>query len=276
MIKFKKDFNSYIKTIGIKPGDTIYLGTNLGKTFSSYKKDLFEDENILSIKNKCSGLILNSLKELVGNKGTIIVPTFSFSFISQKRFNIKSTPSTLGFFENFFLKQPKIKRSAHPINSISVWGNKKILEPCGTFSFGANSPFSNFLDHNVKFVNIGCKWIETCTYVHHLEHLNGINHRFYKPTTGKVVLNGFSKIDTYYNLVRFNSLKSNKAEYKIEKFLIKNNKIKEVDKNFYCSSIKARDIYDIGLKILKNKPSYFMSKKTITYLDKNDKLRFVS
>jgi len=277
MIKFKKDFNNYIKTVGIKPGDTVYLGINIGKTFSSYKKTLFEEENILSIKNKCSGLILDSLKKLVGNEGTIVVPTFSFSFIKQKKFNIKNTPSTLGFFENFFLKQKKIKRSPHPIYSISVWGkNKKIIEPCGTFSFGVNSPFSNFLDCNVKFVNIGCRWIETCTYVHHLEHLNGINHRFYKPTTGKVILNRYSKTDTYYNPVRFFNLKSDKAEYKIEKFLIKNNKIKEINKNFYCSSIKAKDIYDIGLKILRNKPSFFMSKKTITYIDKNDKLSFIS
>ena len=135
MIKFKKDFNNYFKTIGIKPGDTIYLGLNLGKTFLPYRKTLFKKENLLSIKNKCCELILNSLKELVGNEGTIIVPTFSFSFIKQKKFDIKNTSSTLGFFENFFLKQKKIKRSPHPLYSISVWGkNKKIIEPCGRFS----------------------------------------------------------------------------------------------------------------------------------------------
>ena len=277
MIKFKKDFNNYFKTIGIKPGDTIYLGLNLGKTFLPYRKNLFKKKNLLSIKNKCCELILNSLKELVGKEGTIIVPTFSFSFIKQKKFDIKNTSSTLGFFENFFLKQKKIKRSPHPLYSISVWGkNKKIIKPCGRFSFGINSPFTNFLNYNVKFVNIGCRWVETGTYVHHLEHLNGINHRFYKPTTGKVILNGYSKIDTYYNPVRFFNLKSHKAEYKIEKFLIKNNKIKEINKKFYCSAIKANDIYDIGLKILKNKPSFFMSKETIAYIDKNDKLSFIS
>lgn len=277
MIEFKREFNNYIKAVGIKPGDTIYLGINLGKTFSSYKKTLFKERNLLSIKNKCSQLILDSLKKAVGNQGTIIIPTFSFSFIKQKKFDIKNTPSTLGFFENFFLKQKKIKRSPHPIYSISVWGkNKKIIKPCGKFSFGINSPFANFLDYNVKFLNIGCRWVETCTYVHHLEHLNGFNHRFYKPTTGKIKLNKHSLTDTYYNPVRFFSLKSHKAEYKIEKSLIKNNKIKKINKKFYCSAINAKDIYDIGLKILKEKPSFFMSKKTIVYINKNDKLNFIS
>ena len=32
--------------------------------------------------------------------------------------------------------------------------------------------------------------METCTYLHHLEHLNGINHRFYKPTKGKIINKG--------------------------------------------------------------------------------------
>ena len=58
--------------------------------------------------------------------------------------------------------------------------NKKIINPCGVFSFGANSPFSNFLKYKVKFLNIGIEWKNTCTYLHHIEHLNGINHRFYK------------------------------------------------------------------------------------------------
>lgn len=277
MIKFKKDFENYIKKIGIRSGDTVYLGVNLGRTFFSYKKDLFEDDNIPSIRKKCSELILSCLRKILGNSGTIIVPTFSFSFIEQRKFNIKNTPSSLGFFENFFLKQKKIKRSLHPIYSISVWGkNKDITNPCGKFSFGVNSPFSNFLSYNVKFLNIGCRWIETCTYIHHLEHLNGINHRFYKPTTGRVNLNGIVKTDTFYNPVRFSNLKSKKAEHKIEKFLLKKNMIKELNKKIYCSSINSKDIHEVGLNILKKNPSFFMSKKSISYIDKNDRLSFIS
>ena len=275
MIEFKKDLSKYLRKIGIRRGDTIYLGVNLGKTFLSYKKNLFLKVDMYSLRVKCCEVIFNCLKELVGNDGTIIVPTFSFSFIENKKFDIKKTPSSLGFFENFFLKQKKIKRSCHPINSISVWGkNKSILKPCGNFSFGINSPFSNFLDYKVKFVNIGCRWIETCTYVHHIEHLNGLNHRFYKPTTGRVNFSGYYKTETYYNPVRFLSYNSEKAEYKIEKFLIRKKMIREVNKKIYCSSIESKDVYHTGLNLLKKNPSFFMSKKTISFIDNNDKLYF--
>ena len=52
--------------------------------------------------------------------------------------------------------------------------------------------------------------------------------------------------------------------------------IKELNKKFYCSSIKSRDIYDVGLNILKTKPYYFISKKIICYIDNSDKLTFKS
>ena len=67
-------------------------------------------------------------------------------------------------------------------------------------------------------------------------------------------------------------LKSNKAEYKIEKYLKNNSLIKETKDKIYCSSIKAKDVHDIGLKVLQKKPSYFMSKNVNVFIDKKDKL----
>ena len=137
-----------------------------------------------------------------------------------------------------------------------------------------NSPFSNFINYKVKFLNIGKKWVETCTYLHHLEHLNGINHRFYKPTKGKIINKRKSITDIFYNPVRFMKLKSKKGEYKIEKYLKKDSLIKETSNRIYCSSLDVTDIHKLGLKILKEKPSYFMTKNVNVFIDKNDKLTF--
>jgi hypothetical protein len=86
------------------------------------------------------------------------------------------------------------------------------------FSFGVNNPFSNFIKYNVKFLNVGIRWIDTYTYPHHLEHLDSINPRFYKPIIRKIIYKGESKTDTFYNPVRFMRLKSKKGNYKIEKY----------------------------------------------------------
>lgn len=262
-----------LKKIGIKKKDTVYLGVNLGEAFKFYKDEIFKNNSLNQLKEICSNLILQSIKEIIGPEGTIICPTFSFDFIETKVFNIQRSKSTLGYFENFFLRQKNVVRSKHPIYSISIIGkNKKITEPCGKFSFGMNSPFSNFLNYNVKFLNIGIKWIDTCTYLHHIEHLNGINHRFYKPTKGKINFGGKTKTNVFYNPVRFMKLNSNKAEYKIEKHIMKSKILKEAKNKIYCSSLNVKDIHNLTLKILQKKPSYFMSKNVNIFIDKKDKL----
>jgi len=272
--KISIDLKNNLKKIGIKKNDIVYLGINLGKTFNFYKELLFKIDKLPNIKNKCSDIILTTLKDYIGPNGTIICPTFSFNFIKSKQFNTKKTKSDLGYFENYFLNQKDVLRSLHPIFSLCVWGKKKkIVEPCGKFSFGENSPFSNFLKFKVKFLNIGIKWSETCTYIHHLEHLNGFNHRFYKPTTGKIILKNKHFIDTYYHPIRYMGLSSKKAEYKIEKHLKKNYLLREAKNKIYCSSLKTIDIHNLVLKILKKTPSYFMTKKVIVYISNNDKLK---
>ncbi len=270
---FIKNLKKNLRDIGIKKGDTVYLGINLGQAFKDYTNIIFKNRSLKIVREECSRLIYNTLLDQVGSNGTIICPTFSFGFIKNKIFNVQKTKSHLGYFENFFLKQKNVIRSEHPIFSIAVIGkNTEITKPCGQFSFGINSPFSNFVDYNVKFLNIGIKWIETCTYLHHLEHLNGINHRFYKPTRGKIINKGKYKTDVFYNPIRFENLKSNKAEYKIESYLKKKSFLKENKNKIYCSCLEVKDVHDIGLKILQKKPSYFMSKDINVFIDNKNKL----
>ena len=276
MTSFSKQLKKNLIKIGVKKKDTVYLGVNLGQAFKNYKDEIFQNKSLKDLKEECSKMILDTIIEFVGNQGTIICPTFTFEFPKTKIFNIKKSNSDLGYFENFFLRQKNIVRSAHPVFSIAVLGKKKeIIKPCGSFSFGMNSPFGNFMRYNVKFLNIGIKWIDTCTYLHHLEHLNGINHRFYKPIKGKIIFNNKkSKTDIFYNPVRFMKLKSKKAEYKIEKYLKKNFIIKDIKDKIYCSCIKTKDIHELVLKILQKNPSYFMSKNIVVSINNKDQLSF--
>ena len=273
LFSFSKDFKKNLIKIGIKKKDTVYLGVDLGQTFKFYHNEILPNNSLNKVKKNCSNLILKTILELIGPNGTIICPTFSFSFIKSKIFDVKNTKCDLGYFENYFLNQKNIIRSKHPIYSMAVLGkNKQIVKPCGRFSFGMNSPFANFLNYDVKFLNIGIKWIDTCTYLHHIEHLNGINHRFYKPTKGKIIFRGKTKTDVFYNPVRFMKLNSNKAEYKIEKHIKRKKILKETKNKIYCSSLKVKDIHYLTLKILQKYPSYFMSKDVNIFINDQDKL----
>ena len=270
---FLKNLSKTLREIGLKKNDNIYLGISLGETFIHYKSEIFKKNGSIDndLRILCSQKILKTLKLHVGKGGTIIVPTFNFEFYKKKKFNLKKTSSTLGFFEKFFLKQKDIKRTEHPIFSIAAWGREKIKisKAKGLFSFGHNSPFNLFTELNVKFLNLGISFGETCTYAHHLEHLNGINHRYYKPVTGEIVISGKKKIQTYYSLVRYRSIKAKKAEFKIENYLKRNNKIKQTKKfKIYASLISSKDVFELGMKLLSKDPCYFLSKKIV--INSND------
>ena len=263
--------NKSLKNLKFKSTDNVYIGINLGNVFKKQRKTLFKKKNnINKIRENCAKIIFKTLTKYFSN-GNIIVPTFYYEYFKKKKFNKYKTGSSLGFFENYVIKQKNVLRSNHPVFSIAVYGKhkKKITQPSGPFSFGVNSPFNNFLRYKVIFLNLGVKFKDTCTFLHHVEHMNGINHRYYKAINGKIFENKKYIDKTSFSLVRFKSIKSKKAEYKIEKLLKNNRYLKEFNKyGFYVSKVKSTDVYKCSINKLIEDPSYFMSKKTIVKLEK--------
>ena len=266
-----KDIINCIKKLKFKSTDNVYIGVDLGKIFINDYNKIFENNNLTlnEIRKYSVNEIIKNLKIYFKN-GTIIVPSFNFEYFKKKKFNRNITKSSLGFFENSFIKKKGVLRSNHPVFSICAFGKKKnkILQPCGLFSFGQNSPFNSFIKNNVIFLNIGIPFKDTCTYVHHVEHLNGVNHRYYKAISGKVYEKGKYIQKTYYSLVRYNFIKAQKAEYKIEK-LLKNKKcLKEIsNKKLYLSKVYAKDVFNCANEALQKDPSFFLDKKTIVKIN---------
>ena len=92
----------------------------------------------------------------------------------------------------------------HIIDKFCVYGIKNFFISAVYKSRILKSYFYDLKpQYNVKFLNVGIKWIDTCTYLHHLEHLNGINHRFYKPTIGKIIYKGnYTSFDMLYSALK--------------------------------------------------------------------------
>jgi len=189
--KIEKFLFTNLEKIKIKENDIVYLGLNLLQFYYPFVK-FIPNYSKKKLDSYLCGLFFDLLKKYFAKKGTIIYPGFTWSFIKNKKFNKKKTVPEVGSFGKYFFYQKNIERSNHPINSIISWGNKKkeITNIHGPYSFGYNSPFQKFYTLNVKFLNIGIPFYDTCTYVHHLEHLNGCNHRYYKLIKGKNYTNG--------------------------------------------------------------------------------------
>lgn len=274
----KKFLNSNLKKLGIKKNDTIYLGLDLRNFYIPFLRYLKEDFNLID-KNLLSKIFFENLKEYFLPNGTIILQGFTWSFIQKKIFNLNLTPPDKGVFEKFIFDKPGIFRSLHPTNSIISFGKHKktLTNNHGLYSFGANSPFEKFLKYNVKFVNIGLPFENSCTYVHHLEHINGTNHRFNKLINGKIFINKNYKNKNFFILVKYKNISSaiDRDEKKFCDHLRKTKKlISSKDKNVLFSAVNCKDVHNIGLDLLKNDSTYFMKKKVfVKFLEKKMKIK---
>ena len=270
--KIKKDLKKLIiqnlRQSNVKPKDHLYLSVDMGGIFCNYINQPEIIDMIMKKKYFYTKYVLQILKEFISKEGSLICPTFSYSTIKTNSFDIKKTKSSLGIFSQIFLEDKNSLRSDHSIHSLSAIGKFKeiIKQGHGIFSFGINSPFEDFLKFNVKFVNIGTPFWKTCTYIHHVQHLNGCNFRFYKSfkVNKKIGKNIKSSYD--YDFLRFKNLSEEPINtIKIEKILNKKKLIKYIKKPIFFSVINCHSVYDETKILLKKNSSAFIegSKKVI-------------
>ena len=140
--------------------------------------------------------MLMAIKETLGPKGTILVPTYSYTFgkfNSRKlpSFNPKKTPSKIGPFGNFFIKQKGVIRSEDPMVSISGLGKnaKKLLKNISPTSYGKDCTFERILKiKNAKCcsIGLGANWMP---FIHYCDWKNKSPFRFDKFFEG-IIING--------------------------------------------------------------------------------------
>ena len=198
------EIKNKLKKIGVKKGDLIFVHSNIA-FFGKLK----------SKKNLCE-VFLKSIFEVIGNQGTLVVPTFTYSINSK--FNKINTPSVCGVFSNYLMSLKAGSRSADPIFSVySIGKYSKYLTEIKNISnyecFGKNSFFEKFYKLNGKIVNFN----DTCaaTHIHYFEKLAGVSYRFDKKFKVKIDIKGviYSKKIIFYCLRNFK-----KEEARFDKF----------------------------------------------------------
>ena len=95
------------RTIGLESGDTLLV-------HSSYKSFGGVEGGPKSV--------INALLQVLGGEGTLVMPTFNFDFCKGVPWDIRSTPSHMGFITNLVRAYPDAKRVFHPIYSFAVLG----------------------------------------------------------------------------------------------------------------------------------------------------------
>lgn len=171
------DIIKALKGAGLCTADTAYFSTSLGM--------LGFAENVNNA-DELNALFYQSIFEVLGEQGNLLVPTYSYTFGGSTLENPnvyypKNTPAEVGPFPNYVLKQDKVIRSRDPMMSMAGAGPniESLFNSLPNTSYGKDSVYERLLSRQTKCVSIGLgtNWTP---FIHHADWLNKVPFRYDK------------------------------------------------------------------------------------------------
>ena len=186
--------------INIQKGNVILVSSDIVKLLMVCREN---NENFDG--NKFIDTIINK----IGDKGTLLFPTYNFGFCIGETFDYHNTLSRTGSLSNIALKRADFIRTKHPIYSHAVYGyDSELLYNINNKSaFGTNSVFEYLHKKRAKQLFIGSDevfwYTRGYTSIHHIEQKVGVDYRYIKNFTALYINeNGSKKKLTYSMYVR--------------------------------------------------------------------------
>ena len=156
---FYSDIIYGLINVGIKKGDILLVHSDI----LAFGRPHYSDINIFF------SVLIDAFIETIGPSGTLIMPTFSFSFTNGDDFSVSDSPSLVGALTNHFRKIKGVIRTHDPIHSCAIKGPKsKLLSEISNDTFGDKSIYGHLLDHNAKIATFGTKFADNC-FFHFIE-----------------------------------------------------------------------------------------------------------
>ena len=154
---------SVLKKLGISRGDTVLIHSDI--------TPMIKYAGISW--NKASDILKDSIFDVIGGQGTLVVPTFTPDFISKKKYLHEKSTSNCGFFSNYILFHLKSVRSFHPIHSFCAIGKNAqgLMKKVSKSSTGLNSVFDRLYKINSKILLFNYDSADDAgtTFVHYVE-----------------------------------------------------------------------------------------------------------
>ncbi len=242
-----KDF----RALGVKKDDTLLV-------HSSYKS--------LGGVEGGPQTVIDALLEVLGEEGTLLMPTFNFDFCKGATWDVNKTPSKMGYMTNLVRLDPRAKRVFHPIYSFAVIGKyaDNFAQIRDKSSYGANSAFAKLRELDGKIMVIGLSYNDSMTFFHHIEEMEGVDYRYLKTFSGQITdAKGNTYQDSYQMLVRdldmgVKTMVDPMGALLEKKGIIKSRKIGAAD----VKLMKANEVYEFTAREMKRNPHllYYIEK----------------
>lgn len=182
----KSDYNrdqmaQALADVGLKHGDVVFSHSNIG--YFGFPEGGRTATEIFQT-------ILEAFQDVIGAEGTLVVPTFTYSFCKGLPFDPASTPSTCGIFTEMVRQHPAAYRSHDPIFSVSALGEqaKFLADHVSIECFGKDSFWDRFLHADGIICNLN--FDAGSTFIHYIERCLNVPYRYDKLFTGFCVNQG--------------------------------------------------------------------------------------
>lgn len=236
---------------GIRPGDILFVHSDVAPVIAA--GNIFRSRETLSLLTEC-------FLEAVGASGTLIAPTFNYDFCRGEAYSHEKSPSQVGLWSNHVLRDPRAKRSFHPIFSAAAIGAKAEALTSGVSksSFGDDSLFHRLHAQDAKLVFLNASFYY-CTFIHYAEQKIGVDYRFLKTFTGSVSVSGQTRTDSFDFYVRYLDRDVVLDLTRLEKVLLTDGRMK---RSFFREApilqVRCADVFDEAVRRVQADPYYLL------------------
>jgi len=244
------NFFETLQRLGAQDADVLYIHTALN----------FGIPNSQITKKELLAELLETIKEL--NVGTLIFPTYTFSFCNGENFNIQETKTPMGLLNDFVRSQDGAIRSNDPLMSnVLIGKNQEFVTNIGKKSIGDDSTFD--LIHKtslkVKFLFLGPMIGDCYTYMHFIEERVNAPYRYKRNFTGSITNNGKTYEDTFELYVRYSNVQPGTGSYIYENILLERGEAKRLKLGNGAITITDEKMsYNTYKELISRYPSFFI------------------
>lgn len=249
-----KNFAHALRKSGIRGGDELFIHSNIG-AFGKLAQD-----NPRMVMNA----LIQAFEESVSPEGTIVMPTFTYSFCNKLPYDRALSKSTVGALTNFFRTQRGVIRSIHPLFSVAALGAARDAYIQTTKdSFGPGTVFDTLHARNAKIVFFGASFSKSCTFGHHLEQMAQVPYRFLKTFTGSIIDGDHMFEDSYTYFVRPLDGSVTLNLTRLESQLREKRLLQEINVGRgTIGVVTATDLFDEGMACLSQDPYFLVDRNS--------------